>query len=117
MAREHYTQLVADELRGEVVTHAMEIAEALAPPEESATDQAVSDAKMIEHVRYMSYQPPEQGKPPYLAGLLDNMAPAAIPGPDGTMLRSQIGLKRYHSVIHRARPDIYSHVMLSPEGA
>lgn len=107
MADKHYTHQVAELLRAEVLANAKSVAAALAPPDDAADGKAVPRAQFIEHVRVMSQQDPT-----YLARLLDQLAPASIPGPGGVQLRAEIGLDNFLELVHEARPDIYVRVML-----
>jgi hypothetical protein len=123
-AKKHYTEIVATRLRTEAMTNAKAVAASLAPPDKAFDGQVVSRAQYVEQVRTMSLEDEraraagetDPNKPTYLETVLDNMAPAAIPGPNGTMLRAETGLDNFLELMEQARPDLYARVSLEQEG-
>lgn len=105
---EHRTVLVAHKAREGVKERAKQIAAKLKPPENAADGNDMKRADFIAFVREQS-----ELDPLYLTKVLDNLAPPAIPGPDGTKLRAELGLDNFLELVKDARPDIYAAVMLA----
>lgn len=117
---EHYTVQVAKDLRAEMMANASAAAEGLAPPKVSFDGSDVPRKQFVEQVRVASLEDEraraageiDPSKPTYLETVLDNLAPAAIPGPNGTMLRAETGLDNFLELMADARPDLYARAHL-----
>jgi hypothetical protein len=108
---EHYTRRVAEKLRPAMLAGAKQIAQRLAFPDDAADGHTLPRKEFLSFVQRKSYEDPL-----YLGKVLESLAPPAIPGPDGTMLRSEIGLDNFLELVKEARPDVYAQVMLAEPG-
>lgn len=107
--REHYTHRVAAKLRPAMLTSAKDIGAKLAFPEDSADGHTLPRGQFVQMVREKSFEDPL-----FLGKVLDQLAPEAIPGPEGSMLRSEIGLDNFLELVKEARPDVYAQIILAP---
>src|SRR5262245_9918804 len=89
-SRDRWIAALADDLLREMLSVAEAVATQMAPPDDAYGGTAVPRAQYVAHARAMSY-----ADPTYLQRDLDRMAPASIPAPDGTMLRSLTGLRNF----------------------
>lgn len=105
---DHYLHELAGELRRTLRENGKAAEQDLALPDDQHAGRDVGHQRMIQDVRLLSQQ-----QPTCLARLLERLAPKGPTLPDGTVLRSETGLKNFHDLVKEARPDVYTAIVLT----
>lgn len=104
--QEHYMHAIAHQVLGETRDKSKELAQALQPPDDGASNVKISDAEYQRYFRRSSLTDPTFAVSEY-----DRVAPVALDAPGYPPMRARAGLERWVQTIKAARPDVYAAVM------